>query len=106
MKKRLAIGGAVGAVVGALAISMGAAGAGHGTYIPAAVLFPVSMLIAVSSGNVNAVAATLAVMQYPIYGVTVAGERSSPLRWLALISFHLLLALLSFLSVQRSEGFG
>ena len=107
MTKRLVIGAAVGMVVGALAVSIAVAGsgAGHGTYIPAAVLFPLSMLIATSAGNINAVAVILAVVQYPLYGVTVAGARISQVRWLTLLSLHLLLAVLSFLSVQRSEVF-
>lgn len=102
------IGGIVGAGVGlpAILIAAAAAGAGHGTYVPAAFLFPSSMLIATLAGNINSLAAALAIVQYPLYGITVAGSNNSRVRWLALVFLHSLLTVLSFLSVQRSEVFG
>ncbi len=107
MRNRVAIGGTIGAAVGALAIlvAVKAAGIGLGTYIPAAVLFPASMLVAVSVESINLLSAALALVQYPLYGATAVGERNNLRRWLAVAGLHLLLAVFALLSVQRSEVF-
>lgn len=44
------------------------AGAGHGTYLLAKILFPFTMLSTLIFGSINAPAIALAVLQFPFYG--------------------------------------
>lgn len=84
---------------------MAAAGAGHGTYLLVAILFPLPMLVAIAVGSINVLASMLALAQYPIYGVMVAGTQNMKQRWLVVASLHFAVAVLSLLSVQYSEAF-
>jgi hypothetical protein len=56
--------------VGAVAIftSIYAAGMGHGTYVPASLLFPYSMLLAMTEHHIGTVSIVLALCQFPVYG--------------------------------------
>jgi hypothetical protein len=109
MKRRLLIGGVVGLVIGGVAacVALAAAGAGHGSYLPAALLFPFSMLIASAVGTVNPGIVVLALAQYPVYGAAVIGKaKSSKVAWLTVVGLHFVGAAVSLLVVQRSEVFG
>ena len=43
------------------------AGGGHGTYIPAKIIFPFTMLLANLNREINLIGFTLALIQIPIY---------------------------------------
>lgn len=47
------------------------AGGGHGSYLPFAILFPYSFLSLSIGPGLGAVAAALAVIQFPVYGVAL-----------------------------------
>jgi hypothetical protein len=47
-------------------------GAGHGTYLPAKVLFPYTMLFAYPSEMITGPLMALGLLQFPLYGVVVA----------------------------------
>ena len=51
-----------------MSIGVLAAGGGHGTYLPAALLFPFTMLLASFTSSIAAPAVALAVLQFPAYG--------------------------------------
>lgn len=88
------IGGAVVAVM-AFALSMFAAGAGHGTYAPAKVLFPYSMLLTSLTGTITPGLLVLAAVQWPIYGYVVSGRPRS--RWAVVGAIHVIAVTASFL---------
>lgn len=69
--RSILVGFVVGAVVGALLVGLTviAAGGGHGSYVPAIVLFPYSMALAVPLGSIAPPLVGLAILQYPAYGV-------------------------------------
>ena len=79
-----------GVLFGALAafVAVGAAGAGHGTYVPAAVLFPYTMFFSVLVGSIAPVLVALALVQYPVYGALLALVRSSTRIWFGLGCVH------------------
>jgi hypothetical protein len=52
-------------------VALLAAGAGHGTYIPAKVIFPYTMLLALAFEEVTVPLMVLAVVQFPLYGLVV-----------------------------------
>ncbi|MEG3148480.1 hypothetical protein U1769_01185 [Sphingomonas sp. ZT3P38] len=64
----------IGAMFGALiegpavVAAISSAGAGHGSYIAARVLFPLPMLLTLLEGKIGPVAAIAALLQFPIYG--------------------------------------
>lgn len=53
----------------ALAVTLLFAGSGHGTYLPAKLLFPYTMLSTVSGGSISEVFLVIAVVQFPFYGL-------------------------------------
>jgi hypothetical protein len=81
------IAGVLFGVLAAL-VAVGAAGAGHGTYVPAAVLFPYTMFFSVFVGSIAPVLVALALVQYPAYGALVALVRSSARVWFVLGGLH------------------
>lgn len=60
----------------ALVLAGIAAAGGHGSYLPASLLFPFSMLLAVPTGHISARAIALALAQYPLYGWVLSRARS------------------------------
>ena len=109
MNRRVLFGGIAGLGVGALAsgVAISAAGAGHGTYLPAALLFPIPMLISVSLGTIGAVAAVIGLAQYPLYGVAAAAvTEKRRMSWVTLAGLHLVTALVSAWAVMQSKNFG
>jgi len=94
-------GAAVGAIAALIAVS--AAGAGHGTYIPAATLFPVAMALAVSLGTVSPLLMAIALVQFPAYGAVLAYRRPTSQALWILVAVHIASAGLAVAAVARSD---
>lgn len=56
-----------------------AAMAGHGTYVPALVLFPFSISMAVLQNEITRFALMIGLFQWPIYGFLLDKKRDLPL---------------------------
>ena len=54
--------------------AVGSAGAGHGSYLLAKILFPFTMLSTLVFGSIIAPAIALAVFQFPFYGFILGRE--------------------------------
>lgn len=52
----------------ALLLAIVSAGAGHGDYLAAGILYPVPMLVAIIFEEINPVVLGLACLQFPVYG--------------------------------------
>jgi hypothetical protein len=76
----LAAGVGIGVV--AVTIAVWAAGGGHGSYLPGKLLFPYTMLIA--GGSIGFFGMLLAIVQWPLYGVSLALAAPARRRALAL----------------------
>jgi hypothetical protein len=86
--------------------ALGAAGGGHGTYRPAAVLFPFTMLAAGKIGVISHVLIAVALAQYPIYGLLLAvGERRRRV-WAIIACVHIVFASAALFMVMGSDIFG
>ncbi len=96
-----------GLVVAGLAgwASVSAAGAGHGTYQPAALLFPYAMVIAGAVGSIPSVALAIAAGQYPAFGAMIARARTPRSMVLGLVAAHAVIASLALWLINRSEVF-
>lgn len=73
----------------ALLLGIGSAGAGHGDYFWAKVLFPYTMLSAFLFGSITVPFILLAVAQFPLYGAGLGYARGG--RQFALLAAALLL---------------
>jgi hypothetical protein len=74
MKKRQAwIAAGFGAALGIFAaqVSVVAAGGGHGSYFPAVVFFPFTMLSVLVTESISIPAMVLALAQFPCYGLAI-----------------------------------
>jgi len=60
----------------AVVVSGVAAAGGYGSYVPATLLFPFTMLWARASGAVSGAALALALAQYPLYGWLLSRAKS------------------------------
>jgi hypothetical protein len=92
----------------AVIVAVITAGAGHGTYVPAEILFPYTMLSTAFLGRVTAAFAIVALVQFPLYGALVGSVRSSRLRLRAvaiLVAIHVAVALCSMV-LLRGGSFG
>jgi hypothetical protein len=80
MSRSSLIGLGFGAVVGILflLLSVFAAGAGHGTYLPAKILFPFAMLASVFGHSITLPYVVLALVQFPVYGLLLGAVFRSP----------------------------
>ena len=68
-----------------------AAGGGHGTYLPAKLLFPFAMLAAVFGTSITTFHVALALLQFPLYGLflgAVFGTRLFTLCLIVLAAAH------------------
>ena len=75
----LVVGTFVGFVgVVALGFAIAAAGAGHGTYIPAKLLFPFTMLSGVFGDSLTLPYLVVALVQFPLYGFILGRVLPSP----------------------------
>lgn len=62
-------------------VAAAAAGAGHGTYLPARLFFPITMLSTSLCGPITAPFIAVALLQFPIYGLALGYcHRASRLR--------------------------
>ncbi|MEF3079663.1 hypothetical protein [Winogradskyella poriferorum] len=57
------------------------AGGGHGTYLPMKYLFPYSMIIAILNKNINWLAISIGLLQFPIYSLIIDNK----LKWKILV---------------------
>jgi hypothetical protein len=85
---------------------MAAADGGHGTYLPAAMLFPYTMLISVAIGDVSPVLLSVALVQFPVYGSLLAFNQHRRRMWIALTCVHAVFAIAAFFLVMESKTFG
>ena len=101
----LAWGIAAGAV--SLIISVYAAGAGHGSYIPAVLLFPYTMLTTRVTGVISPFAIVLAAIQFPLYGIAIAraGAAGRRRRTMGLILVHGAGVLAAFVLLRGDDSF-
>ena len=88
-----------GALVGLLLLllAIGAAGAGHGTYLPAKLLFPFAMLAARFGDAITWPYVILALAQFPLYGLLLGSVFHSHrfrLCIAALVALHCVVAAL------------
>jgi hypothetical protein len=65
-------------------------GGGHGTWIPAILIFPFGMAIAVAMDQISGVAVLLAFVQYPLYMFIVAYCRGNRARIIAVNALMIL----------------
>ena len=79
-----------------------AAGLGHGTYLPAAILFPYTMIGSVIVGSISPVLIGLALLQYSLYG-GISAQR--PGSWRAVSWLHAAAALVAVVLILRSDVF-
>lgn len=82
------------------AVSVLATAGGHGTYVPAALLFPAALLLAIELTIVSNAVLWFAAVQWPLYGLMVAvaagrGRERGVMIWLTLI--HAVLVAACFL---------
>jgi hypothetical protein len=69
------------------------AGGGHGTYIPAKIIFPFTMLLAKLNNEINFIGLILALLQIPIYSRILIKKP----KWkYLLIGIHLFAVILCF----------
>jgi hypothetical protein len=99
--RRSIIGLALGLFVGAacLYIALIAGGGGHGTYMPAKVLFPFCMLSVVLGHSITLPFISLAFLQFPLYGLVLgAAFRSDRFRSVvtSLSVLHILVSVVVF----------
>jgi hypothetical protein len=73
IKLGTSVGAGIGAIIAAPAIlaAIMSAGAGHGSYAAAQVLFPFSMLLTRFEGDIGPVAIAAGLLQFPLYGALV-----------------------------------
>jgi hypothetical protein len=99
----------VGVALGALAaiptvaVSIWAAGAGHGSYAPAIILFPAAMLSIVLTNTISKTGIAVALLQFPLYGF-VLGRIRAQLRLrlgVALAVIHAVFVLAAFLVLRN-----
>jgi hypothetical protein len=100
------IGVVCGLVVGAIAsvIALAAAAGGHGTYVPAALLFPFSTILATRFGSFTPVAVAVALAQFPVYGLLASRWRRSSLTF-CLAGVHIVAIALATIAVSGSGAF-
>jgi len=76
------------------------AGGGHGTYIPAQVIYPYSMILAKLQSEIGFFAFFLALIEIPVYGYFVFNKPN----WkLYILGIHMIAVLVSFF--LKSEVF-
>ena len=85
-----------------LILGLGSAGAGHGDYVLARILFPYTILSALFIDSIVAPFIVLAVVQFPLYGLALgkAAQKGRLLKTLCFILVaHVAAALICFLPI-------
>lgn len=97
-----------GVVVGTLAagVATWAAGGGHGTYIPGALLFPFTMLLAIAGGEISPLLLGFALVQFPAYGYLLALREKVAAMPVGLALVHTVAATAAIFLTLRSDAFG
>ena len=103
-RRGLAVGSALG--FAALVVALAAAGSGHGSDVPAKLLFPYTMLSTLVSGVITIPSMVLTLVQFPLYGALVGRVRSDHRRAVVtvLIAVHAMTALCALVAL-RGGGF-
>ena len=82
-------------------LALYSAGAGHGDYVLARLLYPIPMLATLlTDTTITGLSVGLAALQFPAYGAFVA--RGGRFRWLALGVFHLAAIVAAFSGALES----
>jgi len=88
-----------------LVLALASAGAGHGDYVLARILFPYTMLAALFFKEITTPLMFLAIAQFPLYGVALGGAARGE-RWgrfgktlLLLLAAHALAAAVCFMDL-------
>src|SRR4051812_28757256 len=95
----------LGALVGLIALAplfwivVVAAGGGHGTYIPAKLFFPFSMLLA-GNGPIGPASLVVAALQWATYGAVIGGASKRPFMARGLLAAVHAMAVLVCLSIR------
>jgi hypothetical protein len=102
---RYAFAAAIGLVIGvsAIAVAIFIAAAGHGSYVPAIIFFPLTMLSTRWTDVITVPAMILAVVQYPAYGMALARGKEAGTRArlaFAIAAAHGFLACAAFAFLQ------
>jgi hypothetical protein len=102
MKGVIAATGGVLVELGALLVAFVAAGAGHGTYVPAKLLFPYPLALTAITHSINGLLIALALLQFPAYALVAVANRNR--HWVpgALMALHVLAVVAAFLFADRS----
>ena len=87
----------------ALGAAIASAGAGHGDYLFAKLLFPYSMLLTSLTGTITYPLIGLALIQFPLYGL-VAGSYHANRTAISLSVLHVTGAFLCFTSLLPNFG--
>lgn len=105
--RRGIVGTLAGLAIGIVAIlaAVGAAGAGHGTYVPAALCFPYTMAISALAGSIHPVLVAIALVQFPAYGLIVARAGNPSHRAFLLACVHMGAALVALFLVGFHRSF-
>jgi hypothetical protein len=71
-------GAALGALltVPAIGAAIVSGGAGHGHYVAARALFPMSMLMTLAEGSIGWICGSMALLQFPLYGALLGWSRA------------------------------
>jgi hypothetical protein len=75
---RIGLAFGTGVCILCLLVAVLAAGAGHGTYLPAKILFPFAMLAGVFGRSITLPYVVLALVQFPLYGLLLGAAFRSP----------------------------
>jgi hypothetical protein len=89
----------------ALAVAIFLAGAGHGIYSPAKLLFPWTMVLTRFTGEITVTGMVLALVQYPAYAVFVWDARHNRWRegrWMILGLVHAAAVVAAFVLADSS----
>jgi hypothetical protein len=96
-------GAALGALIELPAVfaAIVSGGAGHGSYVAARMLFPLSMLLTLVEGRIGMVSVGLALLQFPLYGALLGWTlwRQSYGAAMAVASLHLVAAIACFAGI-------
>lgn len=105
--QRWLVGMLTGSAVGAVAILVvvGAAGAGHGTYVPAALCFPFTMAISALEKTIHPASVALALIQFPTYGLLIGCAAKPSSRAFLLACVHAGSAFLTLLLMMSHGSF-
>ncbi|MEO7691048.1 MAG: hypothetical protein ABIS51_17335 [Sphingomonas sp.] len=88
----------------ALFAAIMSAGAGHGDYVAARMLFPVSMLLTLIEGSIGPISQSVALIQFPLYGALLGWSISRKSYKAAVLaaSLHLAAAVVCFMGILPS----